>query len=238
MWAELGSPPLKLELQSIHFDTALLNTLEFYGAYASKEKQGLLQVAPGVQKYKLPSEVTFPIFTGGMPDSTTSRWVSIDPVARSFGLPVSYETGMEGQLWFLNLRMAYQETTANILGTAVDIKFNLEGEGIDRSWYAYVTPTPSEPYQINYIWFELIDDLERIPRNHMPWVRKRLMGHLKVMLGNIRSRRPRIEGESFTMELNGSDLLAQGEALLAETGMDGPMNPIYMFSPSLPPMWG
>lgn len=208
----LGDGMVDVELDPIHFETALTQALIRYrqrSANSVEESYSFLELLMDRNTYTLPNEVISVrnVFKRniGANSGTSSQY---EPFEAGFVNFYMIQSGRVGGLSTYYLYSSFLKEAAKMFGGFLNYKFNTTTKEIT------IMRRPRADKETILLWTEnykpdiiLLQDIYS-----KPWLREYALARCMLMLGEARSKFATLPGPQGGSSLNGTDLLTRGQA--------------------------
>ena len=208
----LGENMITLELDPIHYETSLNQALIRYrqrSANSVEESYSFLELLQNQNTYQLPKEIISVrnVFKRniGANSGTSSQY---EPFEAGFVNFYMIQSGRVGGLSTWYMYSSFLKEAAKLFGGFLNYKFNTTTKELT------IMRRPQADKETILIWTEnykpdivLLTDIYSLP-----WLREYTLAKCMMMLGEARSKFASLPGPQGGTTLNGSDLLARGQA--------------------------
>jgi len=209
----LGDGMVDVELDPIHFETAIKNSIIRYrqrSANSVEESYSFLNLIEDTNTYTLPSEVISVrnVFKRniGANSGTSSQY---EPFEAGFVNFYMIQSGRVGGLSTYYMYSSFLKEAAKLFGGFVNYNFNTVTKELT------IMRRPLAQAETILLWTEnykpdvtLLTDIYS-----QPWIRDYTLARCMMMLGEARSKFSTLPGPQGGGSLNGTDLLTRGQAL-------------------------
>lgn len=217
---KLGFPLVSIELSDEQLATAVDTTMEVYNRYIPKEKWGVVDATPGIQKYQVVEEAKY-------------RGVCDVQFIRKEGVPLisdplfgrEYPRGQQLDFNQYVLGISFFDTLLRVTSQEPEHEW-------DENEQVLWIETKGQSFKVSYLYM-MDRTIDEVLPYHREWFRKMALAQGKEMLGRIRSKFGAIPGASAgSVNLDGEVLLgeAREEIERLELSIQDSMRPV-------PPTW-
>lgn len=207
----LGDGMMDVELDREHYDTAVDLAVQRYRQRSSgsvEESILFLTIKPDVQEYRLPNEVmeVRRLYRRGIGTGTGSG-VNFDPFDVAFNNMYLLQAGQVGGIALFDAFSQYKEIVGRVFGSELDFQWNGRTKML-RIWRKLTQQEEVAVVIYNYVpEAQLLQDVYAAD-----WLAAYALAQCKLMLGAAYSKFASLPGAGGGIQLNGSELKAEGQA--------------------------
>ena len=210
----LGGGMVDVELDKEHYDMAIDRAVSKYRQRSSRaveESFMVLTTTPGVSEYTLPDEVidvrnVYRANSGGL-SSGGSGATGFDPFEAGYLNMYMLNSIKQGGLVTFELYMGQRELMARMFGAYIVYNWSTTSKRLNLQRYL-----KGEESIIVHTYNYRPDEMLLLDTSSGPWVREYALAVSKLTLGQARSKYSQLAGPQGGVQLNGNDLIAQGQA--------------------------
>ena len=214
VYAMLGGGMVDVELDPIHYETALAKALNRYrqrSDYSIEESYIFLETVPDKNDYVLPNEVVEvrQIFrrTIGSRSGSGDGGTTFEPFNLAYTNTYLLSSSNMGGLATYDFFSQYQELVGRMFGSFIEFRWN----AVTKKLVILQRPRAEETLML-YVYnyrpdSQLLDDYQA-----RGWIRDYTLAACKYMLGEARSKFATISGPQGGGQLNGDTLKSEAQA--------------------------